>query len=132
MARQPFPGNVRELENVLERAVVFTGGGDLAAADLALRPSPATMAAVPAADPGAMPPAAAAHGTTPADELAERARIEVVDGVPSDLAAYLDEVEGAAIRAALAKTRHNRTAAAELLGISFRQMRYRMQRLGLK
>ncbi len=133
LSRQPFPGNVRELENVLERAVVFTGGGDLAAADLALRSSPATTAAVPAADPGAVPPAATAPGATPAaDEVAERARAEVIDGVPSDLAAYLDEVEGAAIRAALAKTRHNRTAAAQLLGISFRQMRYRMQRLGLK
>ncbi|HEX7156255.1 MAG TPA: helix-turn-helix domain-containing protein, partial [Burkholderiaceae bacterium] len=58
--------------------------------------------------------------------------VEIRDGVPSNLEAYLDALERDAIRAALARTGHNRTAAAQLLGISFRQMRYRMQRLGLK
>ena len=45
---------------------------------------------------------------------------------------YLDSLERDAIRCALAKTRYNRTAAAQLLGITFRQLRYRMQRLGIK
>jgi two-component system response regulator PilR (NtrC family) len=57
---------------------------------------------------------------------------QVVDGVPTSLAAYLDSLERDAIRCALAKTRYNRTAAAQLLGITFRQLRYRMQRLGIK
>jgi len=125
-----FPGNVRELENVLERAVVLTGGGELTPANLVLETArafaPPTVVA-PASSPlggEEAPPAAEVATTTPSFSL--------VDGVPSDLAAYLDEMEGAAIRAALARTRHNRTAAAQLLGISFRQMRYRMQRLGLK
>ena len=52
--------------------------------------------------------------------------------MPTDLEAYLGSVEREAISAALARTGHNRTAAAQLLGISFRQMRYRMRRLGLK
>jgi len=56
----------------------------------------------------------------------------LADGVPSELPAYLDHLEAEAIRAALVKTRNNRTAAAQLLGITFRQLRYRMQRLGLK
>lgn len=118
LRRWPFPGNVRELENILERSVVLTGGGELDAGDLVLEtarafaePAPVESAPAEPTEPGAG---------------------AVVDGVPSDLAAYLDQMEGAAIRAALAKTRHNRTAAAQLLGISFRQMRYRMQRLGLK
>ena len=55
-----------------------------------------------------------------------------MDGVPSSLPAFLDEHERSAIRTALAKTRYNRTAAAQLLGITFRQLRYRMQRLNIK
>jgi two-component system response regulator PilR (NtrC family) len=54
------------------------------------------------------------------------------EGVPSDLCAYLDDLERQAIRAALVKSRNNRTAAAQLLGLTFRQLRYRMQRLALK
>ena len=64
------------------------------------------------------------HSWTPLRKLA--------DGVPTDLEAYLGSVERDAILAALARTGHNRTAAAQLLGISFRQMRYKMRRLGLK
>jgi two-component system response regulator PilR (NtrC family) len=56
----------------------------------------------------------------------------MVEGVPSSLEAYLDAKEREAVLAALARTRQNRTAAAQLLGITFRQLRYRMQRLGLK
>jgi two-component system response regulator PilR (NtrC family) len=44
---------------------------------------------------------------------------------------YLDRVEKEAILEALEKTRYNRTAAAKLLGITFRAMRYRMERLGI-
>jgi two-component system response regulator PilR (NtrC family) len=55
----------------------------------------------------------------------------VTDGVPSSLPDYLDAVERDAILRALERTRHNRTAAAKLLGISFRALRYRMQRLGI-
>jgi two-component system response regulator PilR (NtrC family) len=126
LQRCPLPGNVRELENILERAVVLTGGGALTADALALESARAFEHAEPptveagATDVPAVPPAQPG------------ARYSVADGVPSNLEAYLDEIEGTAIRAALAQTRHNRTAAAQLLGISFRQMRYRMQRLGLK
>jgi len=70
----------------------------------------------------------------PAEDFATSAVLDfqVVDGVPTSLAAYLDSLERDAIRSALAKTRYNRTAAAQLLGITFRQLRYRMQRLGIK
>ena len=55
----------------------------------------------------------------------------MVDGIPSSLPDYLDQMERDAIMAALERTGHNRTAAARLLGITFRALRYRLQRLGM-
>ena len=123
----PFPGNVRELENILERAVALAIGRELQPDDLMLPAADAAPAAVPA-DADAEEEIA---GPVAAD-MASSGAFEVVDGVPNDLQAYVDSLERDAIRAALAKTRFNRTAAAQLLGITFRQLRYRMQRLGVK
>jgi len=125
LQRHPFPGNVRELENILERALALTTGGELQPQDLGL-PEPAPSPSVPAQ---AVPDAA---GTPEVPTAPPAAGFEVERGVPNDLEAYLGSLEREAIRAALARTGHNRTAAAQLLGISFRQMRYRMRRLGLK
>ena len=72
------------------------------------------------------------EGLTAVAPSGAKAGFKVDQGVPTDLEAYLGSVEREAIQAALARTGHNRTAAAQLLGISFRQMRYRMRRLGLK
>jgi two-component system response regulator PilR (NtrC family) len=108
-----FPGNVRELENILERALALSPSAELGPQDLALhRIAPEEEAEQAAAE--AQPAAAAAR---PAD---------------SPLPAYLDQLERQAILQALGKTDFNRTAAARLLGITFRQLRYRMQRLGIK
>jgi two-component system response regulator PilR (NtrC family) len=97
-----FPGNVRELENILERAVALSGEAKIGTEDLRLRPAP--------------------------QEGSESA-----EGVPGEaLPDYLDRIEREAILAALAKTGFNRTAAAKLLGVTFRALRYRMQRLGIR
>jgi two-component system response regulator PilR (NtrC family) len=96
-----FPGNVRELENVLERALALTAGSEIRAEDLQLAP-----ARVAAAAP------------------------QEVSGLP--LQERLDAVERKAILAALEQTRYNRTAAAKLLGVTFRALRYRMEKLGIK
>jgi two-component system response regulator PilR (NtrC family) len=110
-----FPGNVRELENILERAMAFASDGVIEVADLALRqPLPAALPAQ------AAEPAVVAATPVPPDTA-----------LPESLPDHLDEVERQIIRSALARTRFNRTQAAELLGISFRQLRYRMQRLDI-
>lgn len=95
----PFPGNVRELENVLERAYALCAGERIEAADLGLMPVDDETPELPA---GELP-----------------------------LQDYLDRMERAAIEDALRKTRYNRTAAARLLGVTFRSLRYRLQRLGI-
>ena len=95
----PFPGNVRELENVLERASALCNGERIEVDDLQLAPESDV-----AGDPGR-------------------------DGESLD--AYLDRLERQAILEAVAKTDGNRTAAARVLGITFRSLRYRMARLGI-
>jgi two-component system response regulator PilR (NtrC family) len=95
LQRYPFPGNVRELENVLERALTLCDGKRIRAVDLQLRAPNA---------------------------IAESA---------SCLEQQKDDLERQAIREALQKTRYNKTRAAELLGMSFRSLRYRIKKLGI-
>jgi two-component system response regulator PilR (NtrC family) len=123
-----FPGNVRELENILERAAALAGDDLLLEDDLMLPGWEADLASD--AEP------ACADESSPAlpdaGEPAAQGDFALVDGVPSSLPSYLDALERDAIRRALERTRYNRTAAAQLLGITFRQLRYRMQRLAIK
>ncbi len=120
-----FPGNVRELENVLERALAYANDGVIQTGDLALKgarvaePAGApTAVAVPVA-PAAVATPVASAGTGHGDPL------------PSSLPDYLNQVERDIILRALAQTQFNRTQAAQLLGISFRQLRYQMQKLDI-
>ncbi|MEK9721645.1 MAG: sigma 54-interacting transcriptional regulator, partial [Quisquiliibacterium sp.] len=116
-----FPGNVRELENILERAIAFSDGDEIRIEDLGLRPTTIDVA---------LNERASADADQPDGEPAGQVRLDQ-DGIPASLPDYLEHVEREAILRALEKTRHNRTAAARLLGITFRALRYRMQRLGI-
>ncbi|HEX8957078.1 MAG TPA: sigma 54-interacting transcriptional regulator, partial [Burkholderiaceae bacterium] len=131
-----FPGNVRELENILERAVAFAGGGVIEVADLALKgiggngaAPPELVCREPELEPEAaqIGHAAEAASANPVPPIAA----DLLPALPCDLPRYLDAMEREIMRRALEKTRYNRTQAADLLGISFRQLRYRMQRLGI-
>ncbi len=139
-----FPGNVRELENVLERALAFADDGVIEAGDLLLKGARVGEAAPSA--PAAPPPAAVAPATgAPAVELAlppaaavqpapaasEPAAALGAGELPSNLPDYLNQVERDIILRALTQTQFNRTQAASLLGISVRQLRYQMQKLNI-
>jgi two-component system response regulator PilR (NtrC family) len=106
-----FPGNVRELENILERALALSPGEELG------------------------PEALALHRIAPEEEhedAEKEAQAPKPELIEEPLPTYLDRLEREAILQALGKTGFNRTAAARLLGITFRQLRYRMQRLNIK
>jgi two-component system response regulator PilR (NtrC family) len=113
-----FPGNVRELENVLERALAFADDGVIEAGDLQLKGAKLGDAAVVPQGEGA--PAAAQPAPAPD-----------ADALPSNLPDYLSQVERDIILRALNQTQFNRTQAASLLGISVRQLRYQMQKLDI-
>ena len=116
LARYPFPGNVRELENLLHRAVALSGGDVIDAADLGL-----PEVALADAEPG-MQDAVEVAAAPPPDGTAP---------LPRDLVAHLDAVEREILERALERHRYNRTAAGASLGLTLRQMRYRMARLGV-
>ncbi len=97
----PFPGNVRELENMLERAVTLCASGEIRSADLALRP-------------------------------VDSSDTDSAIATSTDLGDQLEDVQRQAILDALDKTRYNKTAAAKLLGLTFRQLRYRIKKLGIE
>jgi two-component system response regulator PilR (NtrC family) len=99
LAAYAFPGNVRELENILERALALCAGGIIASKDLQLRETAVTASSAP--------------GTGPLGE-------------------QLEDIEREAILKALEQTRYNKTAAAKLLGMTFRALRYRIKKLGLE
>jgi two-component system response regulator PilR (NtrC family) len=106
----PFPGNVRELENVLERALTLCTGGVITPDHIKLR-----AGVRPASEP-----------TTPVQILSSD-----TGGSPA-LGAQLEDIERDAIIKALEKTRYNKTAAAKLLGMSFRALRYRIKKLSIE
>jgi two-component system response regulator PilR (NtrC family) len=129
-----FPGNVRELENVLERALAFADDGVIEAGDLLLKGAKLGDAAVvPQADgaAAASPAAAPIAAPEPEPEPAAPPSPLADDALPSNLPDYLSQVERDIILRALNQTQFNRTQAASLLGISVRQLRYQMQKLDI-
>jgi two-component system, NtrC family, response regulator PilR len=103
-----FPGNVRELENILERALTLATGGEIDVEHIKLR---SVQRGQPAGTLAAAHPAPSGSGA---------------------LGEQLEDIEREAIVKALEQTRYNKTAAAKLLGMSFRALRYRIKKLGIE
>ncbi len=120
LRKHPLNGNVRELENLLHRALALSDGSELSFDSLDTTPAILDPAAPDLAPtiPGELPP-----GTAPAP----RAQAEL----PADLQGHLDRQEREILVKALQETGFNRTAAAAKLGLSLRQIRYRISRLNI-
>ena len=107
LIQYPFPGNVRELENILERAMTLCEGEQITPDDLQL-PNHEPVQTLPG------------QALTPDPDE------------DFDLEGYLEDIERSVMTKALEKTNNNKTAAAQLLGISFRAMRYKLKKLGME
>jgi two-component system response regulator PilR (NtrC family) len=110
-----FPGNIRELDNILARAVAMSDRAEIAASDIAFEETltpPQTQAAAATVDIGPD----------------QRSLLEKVRG---DLEGFLTDTERQILEEALTKNRWNKTATAKALGITFRSLRYRLKKLGL-
>lgn len=104
IASHPFTGNVRELENMLERALALSDGQIINVEDLLI--------------------------DTDIDNI-DTSTSNASKNDDTSLPNYLEDIEKREILKALEKTNHNKTAAAKLLGVSFRTLRYRLVKLGL-
>ncbi len=114
---QPLVGNVRELENLLHRAVALCDSDELEI-DLGhdqTLPTPMADDVLPTTQPASL----------------GALTVAAQDGIPPDLQEHLDKQERDILARTLLETGYNRTAAATRLGLSLRQIRYRIARLGI-
>jgi two-component system, NtrC family, response regulator PilR len=118
----PFPGNVRELENILERALALAEHDRIELPDLRL----------PAYGPTPMQAAHQSPITTMSPQMVRDPRTaDPRDSMTSALPSYIEEIERNAIQQALEDNRYNKTKAAAALGITFRALRYKLKKLGI-
>jgi len=118
LAHYSFPGNVRELENILERAFALADDDGIRATDLRL-PEPQRATAIHAAP------------ATPIGLDLDPSKIDPRESSTSALPSFIEEVERKTIELALAENRFNKTRTAAQLGITFRALRYKLKKLGI-
>jgi two-component system response regulator PilR (NtrC family) len=115
LKKYDYPGNVRELENILERAITLCESNEITIADLQL---PSSTAAIASTAEESRPKAASNSPASAAED--------------EPLEDYIQRVERVAIEDAMDKSGQNKTKAAKLLGITFRALRYKLEKLGIE
>lgn len=118
LGRYPFPGNVRELENILERALAMSEGHSIEIDDLYLPQAPAGRKF--------------GGDFSPGEVIRDVPGAVDVDPAAGALPDYIEQLERAAIQKALEENRWNKTKAAAQLGITFRALRYKLKKLGME
>jgi two-component system response regulator PilR (NtrC family) len=118
----PFPGNVRELENILERALALAENDRIEATDLRL---PIYGPSMTGPSQSQLPP------LREAPMVRDPRNADPRDSMTSALPSYIEEIERNAIQQALEDNRYNKTKAAAALGITFRALRYKLKKLGI-
>ena len=126
LTRYHFPGNVRELANVLERAVALCENAVIMPDDLQL------TLTVPTEEQFTKPVLDSKHKSSEPEGPINKASGPALPEDEESLDSYLENIEKSVIVDALEATRWNKTAAARKLGITFRALRYKLKKLGLE
>lgn len=125
LTQADFPGNVRQLENVLARAAALADTDEIQIDDLEIIASASTATDATTLDPSN------GNGLSSAATPSDSPNLTSLDAVGGDLEGHMDAIEREILQNAMTEYRWNKTAAAKALGVSFRSLRYRLKKLGL-
>ena len=125
LIKAEFPGNVRQLENVLARAAALADTDEIQIDDLEIIASASTSASAPTLNVGNHNQPETSPTSSGSQDLT------ALDAVGGDLEGHMNAIERAILQNAMTEYKWNKTAAAKALGVSFRSLRYRLQKLGL-
>ncbi len=126
LGQAEFPGNVRQLENVLARAAALADSDEIQIDDLEIMASASTVT-----DTADLSPNTRGELNASATSVGNR-NMTTLDAVGGDLEGHMDSIEREILHNAMTEYRWNKTAAAKALGVSFRSLRYRLKKLGLE